>query len=209
MSTTPEKNLDALAVYEQLCQNYRAIDDFRTKLLALLPFATAAGVLVLLKDQIDTNHHHHLHTAQLFLGAIGSFGFLVTLGLFSYELHGMKKCGTLIHLGSEIETFDLRIADGPFSTRPPRLAGFIDEPFAASVIYPATLAAWVFLALALASDVAALSSAIAVFVVTLGLSQVVIRVMEARLKKESKRRRKKRRKEARRKQAEAGAAGSA
>ena len=205
VSTTPEKNPHAFEVYEQLCQNYRAIDDFRTKLLALLPFATAAGVLVLLKDQIDTKQH--VHHAPLFLGAIGSFGFLVTLGLFSYELHGMKKCGALIHLGSEIETFDLHMADGPFSTRPPRLAGFIDEPFAASVIYPATLAAWVFLALALESHVAAFAGAIAVFVVSLALSQVVIRVMAARLERESKRRRKKRRKEARRREVEATAAG--
>ena len=184
----PEDHPHIETVYQQLCENYRAIDDFRTKLLALLPFATAAGVLVLLKGSIHT--HDDLHTARLFLGAIGAFGSLVTLGLFSYELHGMTKCGALIHGGKAIEE-ELRIIDGPFSARPQRLAGFIDEPFAASVIYPTTLAAWVFLALALTSGIAAGASAIAIFLVSFLFSIALIREAEARLAEEAEERKRK------------------
>ena len=31
-------------VYRELCSSYRAIDDFRTKLLGFLPLATGAGI---------------------------------------------------------------------------------------------------------------------------------------------------------------------
>jgi hypothetical protein len=129
-------------VYEQLCQNYRAIDDFRMKLLGLLPFVTGAGVTVLLglADGAKTKTTVDSH----FLGGVGAFGFLVTWGLFAYEVHGIKKCGWLIITGRRIER---RLGvQGPFTTRPQKVAGLIDEPIAASVIYPATLAAWVFLA---------------------------------------------------------------
>src|SRR5215218_693889 len=42
------RNEDLPVFYEQLCQSYRAIDDFRSKLLGFLPFVTGAGVLTLL-----------------------------------------------------------------------------------------------------------------------------------------------------------------
>lgn len=35
--------------------------------------------------------------------AVGLFGILATLGRFSYELHGIKKCGALIDAGRLIE----------------------------------------------------------------------------------------------------------
>jgi hypothetical protein len=166
----PEKNPHAAAVYQQLCENYRAIDDFRTKLLGLLPFASAAGIGALLSGA---------GKQPVFLGGVGAFGFLVTLGLFSYELHGMKKCGWLIRTGSGLESY-LGV-QGPFSTRPERVAGFIDEPFAASVIYPATLAAWTFLALVRTSGAAAFATAGLVFVLFLFPSLALIRAMAADL----------------------------
>lgn len=36
------------AVYAQVGENYRAVDDLRLRLLALLPLATGTGILVLL-----------------------------------------------------------------------------------------------------------------------------------------------------------------
>jgi len=59
--------------YDQLCLSYRAIDDFRSKLLGFLPFVSGAGVLALLGPLKPEN--------QAFLTPIGTFGFLVTLGL--------------------------------------------------------------------------------------------------------------------------------
>src|SRR6266496_268863 len=165
------------AVYEQLCANYRAIDDFRMKLLGLLPFATGAGVLLLLKEAEDIGK---IVEPWQFLLAAGTLGFLATLGLFSYELHGIKKCGWLICTGKSIEEQRLAIP-GPFSTRPKQVGGLIDEPFAASVVYPASLAGWTFLALAAASSIAALVVAIAIFLMFFRLSLSLIRDIEADL----------------------------
>jgi len=70
---------------------------------------------------------------------------LITLGLFFYEIYGIKKCHNLIKAGQQIEgQMGIR---GQFKERPREVARFINEPFAAGVIYPAVLAAWTFLAL--------------------------------------------------------------
>src|SRR5262249_32967167 len=69
-----------------------------------------------------------------------------TLGLFLYELYGIKKCDRLIRVGKELEGEKLGI-DGQFKKRPREVAFLINEPFAAGVIYPAVLSAWMFLAL--------------------------------------------------------------
>jgi hypothetical protein len=80
-----------------------------------------------------------------YLVPVGAFGILITLGLFFFEIYGVKKCHALIKAGQKIED-QMRIP-GQFRERPPGAAGFINEPFAAGVIYPAVLAAWTFLAL--------------------------------------------------------------
>ena len=146
----PDEN--ARAIYQETCANYRAIDDFRTKLLALLPLATGAGAAFLVNSEGSESQ----------LGPIGLFGFLVTAGLFSYELHGMKKCGSLIGVGQQLEKS--LCVRGPFKSRPQEVAGFVDEPFAASVIYSASLAAWAFLALTRWSNWAAIPVSFYVFV---------------------------------------------
>ena len=149
-----DTNDHKLKVYEQLCTSYRAIDEFRTKLLALLPLATGGGIFLLVGDQ------NRAAAINPYLPAIGSFGFLVTLGLFLFELHGIKKCTQLIKVGTELEEDlgtkvgteleeDLGTNEkkGQFIGRPLGVIGFINEPFAAGIIYPAVLAAWAFLAM--------------------------------------------------------------
>jgi hypothetical protein len=79
------------------------------------------------------------------LGAIGAFGLLFTLGLFSYELFGIKKCHYLIESGKQLE-FQVQLR-GQFASRPHAIAGRINEPFASAIIYPACMAAWTFLGL--------------------------------------------------------------
>jgi hypothetical protein len=132
---------ERLKVYEQLCNSYRAIDDFRAKLLGFLPLATGTGVFLLVTDRTKIDF-----IQPLFL-PIGIFGFAITLGLFFYELYGIKKCTHLIKAGMELES-ELEIESGQFNKRPPGVAILINEPLAASVIYPAVLAAWTFLAFA-------------------------------------------------------------
>jgi len=151
-------------VYSELCNSYRAIDDFRTKLLGFLPLATGAGIffLVIDKGKIDF--------VQPYLQSIGVFGFVITLGLFFYEFYGIKKCTHLIRAGKALEE-KLNIDDGQFTKRPPGVAGLINEPLAAGVIYPAVLAAWTFIALAFSqSQIAAQWWATRVFFVGFAVS---------------------------------------
>src|SRR5882672_12072985 len=115
---------EQLKVYEQLCHSYRAIDDFRAKLLGFLPLATGTGVFLLITDRAK------LVFMQNLLQPIGAFGFVITLGLFFYELYGIKKCTHLIGAGIKLET-DLEVKNGQFTQRPPGVALLINEPLAA------------------------------------------------------------------------------
>ena len=135
-----EDNLKA--IYQELCNSYRAIDDFRTKLLGLLPLATGAGV-VLLSDALTDDKKRSF--VMPFLGPIGLFGLTVTIGLLFYEIHGIKKCARLITRGIAIEQ-ELGF-EGQFATHPEYAIGFINEPVATALIYPAVLAAWTYVAL--------------------------------------------------------------
>ncbi len=133
-----------LKVYDQLCQSYRGIDDFRAKLLGFLPLATGTGIWVLL-DRVQGAAKLDV-AAKGALTAVGVFGALITLGLFAYELYGIKKCGALIKTGARLEG-SLQI-HGQFRSRPQNVASLVNEPFAAGIIYPTALAAWTFFALA-------------------------------------------------------------
>jgi hypothetical protein len=132
---------DVRAVYQELCNSYRAIDDFRMKLLGLLPLATGAGIFLLINDD------QTVRAMLPFLAEIGAFGFLIALGLFCYELYGIKKCHWLIGAAQRLEIEQFKVTDGQFKNHPEAVGGFVNEPFAAAVIYPAVLAAWIFLAL--------------------------------------------------------------
>jgi len=130
-------------VYSELCQTHRSITDFRAKLLALLPLASGTGIFLLLtrkSEPLDTAH----------LGAIGIFGFLVTLGLFLHELRGIGQCGELIGVGKTLE-HQLGLDEGPFSLEDKyyssRLRNIIGRVGAAWVIYPVLLAAWLYVAI--------------------------------------------------------------
>lgn len=142
MAASPDSdnkgNPDLIKVYDQLCQSYRAIDDFRAKLLALLPLATGGGIFLLVGDRT------RVEAINPYLPAIGLFGFVVTLGLFFYEIYGIRKCHALIEAGIQLER-SLGITDGQFRKRPRNVLYLINEPFATGVIYPAVLAGWMFL----------------------------------------------------------------
>ena len=79
-----------------------------------------------------------------YLYAIGLFGFLVTLGLFIYELRGIQHCKALNQLASRLEG-QLHLHDAQFTARPKaRLGGFVGAEGAAYIIYPTMLVAWMF-----------------------------------------------------------------
>jgi hypothetical protein len=87
--------------YERACASYEAITEFRGKLLALLPLATGTGAFFLLQQQEERPEIREL------LGPIGLLGFVVTVGLFTYELRGMQRCARL-----EVQPARLRSSSG-------------------------------------------------------------------------------------------------
>jgi hypothetical protein len=156
------------AAYQELCHSYRAIDDFRAKLLGFLPLATGTGIFLLLGTLAD---NAKATPAKEFLPLVGLFGCAITLGLFCYELYGIKKCHALIKAGRQIET-TLGLYNGHFLTRPREVVGVINEPFAAGVIYPAVLAAWMYFAGAFAWPQSAPWIAMTIFIG--GLALVIV-----------------------------------
>lgn len=141
----PEEDTRREAAYAEVCTSYHAIDDFRMKLLGLLPVATGTGVFLLLNG-----NDHETNQSKDFLFAIGLLGFAFTLGLFAFELYGIKRCHYLIRTGQRLEA-KLRV-DGQFLNRPQELVGFISEPLASGFIYSASMAAWLFLLVAFSSQ---------------------------------------------------------
>lgn len=178
---TNDENENLRTAYRELSTSYRAIDDFRAKLLGFLPLATGTGIFLVLGNFKDIDRPRDEETTQL-LTAVGIFGFLITLGLFLYEIYGIKKCCALIQAGRRMEK-SMQIAAGQFIRRPQNVARLINEPFAAGVIYPAVLAAWVYFALYFAAPAA--NPRIPAFVFLAGLVGTLIYdwVLRARVHK--------------------------
>lgn len=170
-SSEPAGDKDNLALaYEQLCTSYHNIDDFRSKLLGLLPIGTSIFLVVpeLIKSAKEAPDAG-ARVIQSLSAPMGVFGFVISIGLFSFELYGIRKCTHLIVLGYWLEE-KLGIR-GQFHHRPDGVVfGLIDEPFAAGIIYPAVLAAWTFLAQS--GSPAAWHTAIFVFALFGGISAV-------------------------------------
>jgi len=139
-------------VYQEIGKIYKGIDDFRLKLLGLLPLTTS-GIFLLLQASSG------LKGVSL---PIGLFGFVATLGLSCYELRGMQYCIALIQAGKDIED-ELHI-EGSFKRRPPPVAGIIGAVTAATIIYPAVLAAWIYLAFFQQSQLWAAVAAVGIFI---------------------------------------------
>lgn len=136
-----EERQNLRLVYQEVCQSYLGIASFRAWLLGLLPLASGAGFFVLLGDLGGNGGE----TLEMFLGPLGFFGFFITLGLFTNEIRGIQWCIRLIDTGKYLEC--LMGIPGQFFTRPANVAGFIGTTFAAGIIYPAVLVAWLFLAM--------------------------------------------------------------
>src|SRR3954447_25488653 len=128
-------------VYREICASHSAIADFRAKLLALLPIASAGGMALLLDGSPSAE-------GSLLL-AVGLFGFAVTIGLFMYELRGIEDCILLRTRAQHIEAaHDLLALPEEASQFRGRgrghLNGLVDEIGAGLIVYPAVMAAWLY-----------------------------------------------------------------
>jgi hypothetical protein len=151
--SSPEQSLSPQALYGELCQSYRAIDDFRSKLLGFLPFVSGAGILALLGPLAESK-------PRLLL-PVGLFGFFVTSGLLCFELYGIRKCHALINAGKRLESRQPGpegVPDGQFCSRADQV---VDEPFASGVVYSAVGATWLYIAFSAITPWAWISSIVA------------------------------------------------
>jgi hypothetical protein len=136
---SPEPQKEGLAAaYNAACDLYQRIDDFRAKLLGLLPLASGTGIFLLLEESF-------FKVPKNALLAIGLFGFAITLGLLLYELRGVQRCIRLINVAANLEK-TMYVA-GPFRLRVHSFRNLINEPVAAGIIYPSVLAAWIYVAM--------------------------------------------------------------
>lgn len=148
-----------IKTYEETCNSYHRIDDFRGKLLALLPTISGAGAFFLLHDSANSNFNpKHVTAAAI-------FGMLVSLGLYFYELRGIQRCIKLIKVAQDLEGSSGISVEGQFTQWPPSLGDFINEPIAAAIIYPVVLAGWAYLAAMPYSSMLGAIAAVIVFLV--------------------------------------------
>jgi len=130
-----EQLVSARLAYQEVCKSYQAIVDFRAKLLGFLPLASGVGAYAVLSKE----------TPPAWEWVAGLFGFMVTLGLFLYELRGLQRAAALEQVGRELET-EIGLNNGQFQEQPAaRLGGFVDPRGAAWVIYPTVEASWLYL----------------------------------------------------------------
>jgi hypothetical protein len=131
-------------MYEQVASQHDKIDDFRGKLLAVLPAITGLSLFGLGKTDMN---------CALF-PAIGIVGVFASVGLFVHELRGITECYRLIGNGFKLERKLATPEDdygqcGPFSTKYLRgFNGIVSRETAAILVYPATIAAWALVATA-------------------------------------------------------------
>jgi hypothetical protein len=132
------------AVYDQLCNSYHKVDDFRAKLLGFLPLASGIAFYGLLDPGENNKISEHLTE-------IGLFGALITLGLLIYELKGIQKCTGFIHYGNILEKKLLEdeapLLKGIFAELgADRISNwFASEPVASALVYSTVLASWLYI----------------------------------------------------------------
>jgi hypothetical protein len=139
----PDKKSDALRIaYQEVCNSYHRIDDFRAKLLGLLPLASAGGVFLLLRNEKGQAEAGLANRHLLVAGVIGA---IVSVALFFYELRGVQRCIRLYEVGKKLEE-DMGI-QGQFVRWTHSVGRTINEPIAASIIYSIVTAGWSYVAL--------------------------------------------------------------
>jgi hypothetical protein len=96
--------------YEQVCESYRAIDDFRGKLLALWPILGGAAGGVALLAARSTNRSN--------LWVVGLLGFFVSVDVAMYEWNQTLRCDQLKKVARRLEE-DMGLELAQFRTLPP------------------------------------------------------------------------------------------
>jgi hypothetical protein len=141
-----------LSLYEEICKSIHDVDDFRMKLLGLLPLTSLIGIFALGKDSLFSTQTAESRNLVAF---IAIFAAALTISLFIYEIRGILRCHNLIIRGRAIE--DLLGVEGQFYVCMEehackkkgkdwieRANNFFDAKLAACVIYSTVSTGWIF-----------------------------------------------------------------
>ena len=103
------KDTRIIAVYQELCKSYLAIQDSRLKLLGTVIIASGIGISASLNPALSSSR-------IAVLLPVGLVGVLGTLAVLSYDLHQFLLAIKFVVRGREIEG-QLEV-EGPFKYRP-------------------------------------------------------------------------------------------
>jgi hypothetical protein len=126
-------------LYGEVCSAWRELIGVRFKLLGFVPAISGVAVGLLLRDG---------RLAPGLGAGIASFGLLVTFGIFLYDQRNSQLHDELVSRGRRIEA-ELGIVVGMFRGRPGS-RGIVKHDYATTLVYVATLAAWLGAGIALA-----------------------------------------------------------
>jgi hypothetical protein len=136
---TPEELNTLRLGYQEVCKTHQSIADFRAKLLGFLPLASGAGLFAWLGAD-------RAQPVSPYAWVMGIFGFLITLGLFFYELRGIQRSLALEQSARAMEQA-MGLNQGQFLLQPePHLRGFVSPRSASWLIYTTVMAGWGYLA---------------------------------------------------------------
>jgi hypothetical protein len=137
-----EDQENLLVAYKAACDRHQQIDEFRGKLLALLPIASGGIGLLLIGER---------GTFESYLTPIGIYGLVATSGLFIYELYGISVCKQIMGQAAGLEKrLNIPESMGQFRDRKeskPR-ERLIQAEIASWVVYLSVLSGWLYIACA-------------------------------------------------------------
>lgn len=145
-TSLPELDKNALLnLYSEICKSYHVIDDFRMKLLSLLPLFSIVGVLFIDKElKVDPGSE----VGGELIAFISVFAALFTIALFIYEIRGIIRSTNLIKQGRKIEKILGFATNGQFyvcaeEQKKNRKFAF-NSTFAACLVDSLVFAAWLY-----------------------------------------------------------------
>ncbi|WP_346291961.1 hypothetical protein [Sphaerothrix gracilis] len=172
-----------LHTYEEICKSYHAIDDFRTKLLGLLPLSSLLGIFLLGEENLISDINR---SSPELIAFISLFAATFTLALFIYEIRGTLRCNNLIKRGEEIEA--LLKVKGQFyvcreehcnkQTSTNRIANIFNAKLAACLMYSSVFAAWIFMGLRLGFEIHVYGCVITALVAGLTLGIITYQIVK-------------------------------
>jgi Putative peptidoglycan binding domain len=125
-----------LALYSEICNNFRMLTDVRFKLLGLVPTVSIAVLISLLSQKPDEKLSRY---SQL---GISTFGLLITLGIRIYDQRNTELYKDLIHKGRRIEE-ELGINIGQFRGRIQPSMSWFNHDTSINIIYYTAIGGWI------------------------------------------------------------------